>query len=123
MANSYDTGQASLYFQTVPASGNDLVSFYLDDFQLTYVAPPTIQTNIPSIYQDLSQNFPVGAAIDLYRSLRPARATADHALQQHHLRQRLQVEFGRASLGTFTYANADSRGRSRPLPQPARPRP
>ena len=31
----YDPGAAFLYFQTVPASGNDLVSFYIDDFQLT----------------------------------------------------------------------------------------
>ena len=48
----------------MPASGNDLVSFYIDDFQLTYVQPPTIQTDIPSIYKTLSPFFPVGAAID-----------------------------------------------------------
>ena len=64
MGNAYDPGAATLYFQTVPASGNDLVSFYLDDFQLTYVQPPVIQTDIPSIYQTLSPFFPVGAAID-----------------------------------------------------------
>jgi endo-1,4-beta-xylanase len=64
MSNAYDPGSATLYFQTVPASGNDLVSFYLDDFQLTYVPPPTIQTDIPSIYKTLSAYFPVGAAID-----------------------------------------------------------
>jgi endo-1,4-beta-xylanase len=64
MASSYDAGMASLYFQTVPSSGTDLVSFYIDDFQLTYVAPPMIQTNIPSIYKTLSPYFPVGAEID-----------------------------------------------------------
>jgi endo-1,4-beta-xylanase len=64
MASSYDSGAASLYLQTVPSSGTDLVSFYLDDFQLTYVAPPTIQTNIPSIFKSLSEFFPVGAEID-----------------------------------------------------------
>ena len=53
-----------MYFQTVPASGNDLVSFYIDDFQLSYVPPPTIQTNIPSIYQTFAKYFPIGAAID-----------------------------------------------------------
>jgi len=63
MSNAYDPGAASLYFQTV-ASGNDFVSFYIDDFQLTYVPPPVIQTNIPSIYQTLSGFFPVGAAVD-----------------------------------------------------------
>ncbi len=64
MSSAYDPGAASLYFQTNPASGNDLVSFYLDDFQLTYVAPPTIQTDIPSIFETLSEYFPVGAEID-----------------------------------------------------------
>ena len=62
MGSAYDPGAATLYFQTVPATANDLVSFYLDDFQLTYVQPPTIQTDIPSMYQTLSPYFPVGAA-------------------------------------------------------------
>src|ERR1035441_6916807 len=35
MSSSYDSGAASLYLQTVPSSGNDLVSFYVDDFSLT----------------------------------------------------------------------------------------
>lgn len=64
MSNAYDQGAATLYFQTVPGSGNDLVSFYIDDFQLTYVPPPVIQTNIPSIFQTLSGFFPIGAAVD-----------------------------------------------------------
>ncbi|HEX4037178.1 MAG TPA: endo-1,4-beta-xylanase [Acidobacteriaceae bacterium] len=64
MGSQYATGEASLYLQTVPSSGNDLTSFLIDDFQLTYVAPPTIQTNIPSIYKTFSQFFPVGAEID-----------------------------------------------------------
>ncbi len=64
MSSPYDQGQASLYFQTFPASGNDLVSFYIDDFQLSYVAPPSIQTDIPSIFQALSPFFPIGTAVD-----------------------------------------------------------
>ena len=64
MSSAYDQGKAFLYFQTVPASGNDLVSFYLDDFQLTYVPPPVIQTDIPSIYKTLSSFFPVGSEVD-----------------------------------------------------------
>jgi endo-1,4-beta-xylanase len=64
MPTSYDPGSANLYFQTVPASGNDLVSFYLDDFQLSYVPPPTIQKNIPSIYKTYQDFFPIGAAVD-----------------------------------------------------------
>ena len=64
MGSNYDPGTARLYLQTVSSSGNDLVSFDVDDFQLTYVQPPAIQSNIPSIYQSLSKYFPVGAAID-----------------------------------------------------------
>jgi endo-1,4-beta-xylanase len=63
MSSAYDQGQAFLYFQTV-SSGNDFVSFYIDDFQLTYVKPPTIQTDLPSIFQVLSPYFPVGMAVD-----------------------------------------------------------
>lgn len=64
MSSPYDPGQATLYIQTAPASGNDLVSFYVDDFQLSYVPPPTIQTGIPSIFKTYSDFFPVGAEVD-----------------------------------------------------------
>ncbi|MBV9746133.1 MAG: endo-1,4-beta-xylanase, partial [Acidobacteriia bacterium] len=66
MGSSYDPGTAYVYLQTVPpsSSGNDLASFYIDDFQLTYLAPPTIQTNIPSVYQTFAYYFPIGAEID-----------------------------------------------------------
>jgi len=64
MGNAYDPGAAFVYFQTVPPSGNDLVSFYIDDFQVTFVPPAVVQTNIPSIFQTLSPYFPVGAEVD-----------------------------------------------------------
>jgi endo-1,4-beta-xylanase len=108
MASNYDPGTAFLYLQTVPSSGNDLVSFYVDDFQLTYVAPPTIQTDIPSIYKTFSQFFPVGAEID------PTDLSGPHA-------QLLEMHFNsivsgndmkwssvEASKGNFTYGTADS---------------
>ncbi|HEX4577729.1 MAG TPA: carbohydrate binding domain-containing protein, partial [Edaphobacter sp.] len=108
MASSYDPGKAFLYFQTVLSSGTDLVSFYLDDFQLTYVAPPMIQTNIPSIYKTLAPYFPVGAAID------PTDLSGPHA-------QLLGMHFDSIvsgndmkwssvenAKGMFTYGTADS---------------
>jgi endo-1,4-beta-xylanase len=64
MANSYDPGAATLYLQTFLSSGTDLVSFYIDDFQLTYIPPPTIQADIPSIFERLEDFFPVGAEVD-----------------------------------------------------------
>jgi endo-1,4-beta-xylanase len=108
MASSYDQGAAYLYFQTVPSSGNDLVSFYLDDFQLTYVPPPTVQTDIPSIYKTLADFFPVGAEID------PTDLSGPHA-------QLLTMHFNsitsgndmkwssvEATKGAYTYGNADA---------------
>ena len=65
MASTYDPGTAFLYLQTVPSSGNDLVSFYIDDFQLTYVAAAD---NSDEYSFDLSRRsrefFPVGAEVD-----------------------------------------------------------
>lgn len=108
MSSNYDPGQAYLYFQTVPASGNDLVSFYLDDFQLTYVPPATIQTNIPSIYKTLAQYFPVGAAVD------PTDLSGPHAqlLGLHFDSITSGNDMKWASVesapGTFDFANADA---------------
>jgi endo-1,4-beta-xylanase len=60
MAFAYDPGQAFLYVES--SSGTQ--SFYIDDFQLTFIPPVEIQKDIPSIYQTLSQYFPVGAEVD-----------------------------------------------------------
>jgi endo-1,4-beta-xylanase len=108
MASGYDPGTASLYLQTVPSSGNDLVSFYVDDFQLTYVQPPQIQTNIPSIYQTLSQYFPVGAAVDM------TDLTGPHAqLWAKHFNSMtpgndLKWSSVEASKGQYNYSNGDA---------------
>jgi endo-1,4-beta-xylanase len=64
MPTAYDPGSALLYLQTFPSSGTDLVSFYIDDFQLTYIPPAMIQTGIPSIFEQLQDYFPVGAEVD-----------------------------------------------------------
>jgi endo-1,4-beta-xylanase len=60
MALAYDPGQAFLYVE----SNSGTQSFYIDDFQLTFVPPVQIQTDIPSIYQTLAAYFPVGAEVD-----------------------------------------------------------
>lgn len=107
MANSYDQGAATLYLQTIPASGTDLVSFYVDDFQLSYVPPPTIQSDIPSIFQDLAEYFPVGTAVDL-TDLSGAHS---QLLTKHFNSMTPGNEMKWSSVentkGTFTYGNAD----------------
>jgi endo-1,4-beta-xylanase len=108
MANNYDPGAAYLYLQTVPASGNDLVSFYVDDFQLTYVPPPTIQPNLASIFQTLAPFFRVGAEVDLTDLSGPH----NQLLTKHFdsITSGNDMKWGsvEASLGTYTYENADS---------------
>ncbi len=60
MAFAYDPGGAFLYVE----SNSGTQDFSIDDFQLTFIPPPVIQTDIPSIFQTLSRYFPVGAEID-----------------------------------------------------------
>ena len=108
MGSAYDPGSASLYFQTVPASGNDLVSFYIDDFQLTYVPPPTIQTNIPSIYKSLSQFFPVGAEIDTTDLSGPHSQLLTMHFDGITSGNDMKWSSVEATKGTYTFGNADA---------------
>lgn len=48
-------------------SASGTPAFSIDDFALTYIPPqplPPIQTDLPSVYQELAAYFPVGAAIE-----------------------------------------------------------
>jgi len=97
--------------------------FSISDFKLSYVSPPTIQTNIPSIYQTLSRYFPVGAAVDTGDLSGPHAQLLTHALQQHHLRQRLQVEQHGADAGQLQLDECGCRGWPGCLPRHEDPRP
>ncbi|HYE75711.1 MAG TPA: carbohydrate binding domain-containing protein, partial [Blastocatellia bacterium] len=57
----YAFNHSSLTLYIESASGTP--SFYIDDFELTYIPPVQIQTDIPSLWQTLTDYFPVGAAI------------------------------------------------------------
>jgi len=107
MSNPYDTGTAYLYLQTVPTSGNDLVSFYIDDFKLTYVAPPTIQTDIPSIYKTFADYFPIGAAIDLTDMSGPHAELLARNFKSMTPGNDMKWASVENTFGVFTYANAD----------------
>ena len=108
MASSYDPGTAFLYLQTVPSSGTDLVSFYIDDFQLTYVPPPTIQTNIPSIYKALSEFFPVGAEVDTTDLSGPHSQLLTMHFNSLVSGNDMKWSSVENTKGTYTYGNADS---------------
>ena len=108
MANSYDAGAAYLYLQTVPPSGNDLVSFYIDDFQLTYVPPPTIQTNIASIYKTYADFFPIGAAVDTTDLSGPHAQLLTMHFDSMTPGNDLKWSSVEPSLGTYDYTNGDA---------------
>jgi endo-1,4-beta-xylanase len=108
MANNYDPGTAFVYFQTVLSTGNDLVSFYIDDFQLTYVAPPTIQTDIPSIYKSLSEFFPVGAEVDTTDLAGPHAQLLTMHFDSIVSGNDMKWSSVENTKGTYTFDNADS---------------
>jgi endo-1,4-beta-xylanase len=108
MPSSYDAGTAFVYFQTVPPSGSDLVSFSIDDFQLTYVAPPTIQTDIPSIYKTFADYFPVGAAVDTGDLSGPHAQLLTTHFNSMTPGNDLKWSSVEATKGVFNYANGDA---------------
>ncbi len=108
MSYPYSPGQAFLYVQTVPSSGNDFVSFYMDDFQLTYVPPPVIQTNIPSIYQTLGNYFPVGAEINMNDVSGPHEQLLTMHFNSITSGNDMKWSSVEPSLGSFTFGNADT---------------
>ncbi len=108
MSSAYTPGQAYLYLQTVPASGNDLTSFYMTDFQLTYVSPPTIQTNIPSIYKTLAEFFPVGAAVDTTDLSGPHAQLLTMHFNSMTPENDLKWSVVEPSLGSYDYTNGDA---------------
>jgi endo-1,4-beta-xylanase len=108
MSSGYDQGQATLYFQTVPATGNDFASFYIDDFQLSYVSPPTIQTNIPSIFKTYSDLFPIGAAVDTTDLSGPHAQLLTMHFNSMTPGNDLKWSSVEPSLGSYDYTNGDA---------------
>ena len=108
MSSPYNTGAAYLYLQTFPSSGNDLVSFYVDDFVLTYVPPPVIQTDIPSIYQTWENFFPIGAGIDMTELSGPHAQLLTMHFNSITSGNEMKWSSIEPSLGTFNFANADA---------------
>ncbi len=108
MAANYDPGSAFLYLQTVPSSGNDLVSFYVDDVQISYVPPATIQTNIPSIYKTLSNYFIVGAAVDTSDLSGPHSQLLTTHFDSITSGNDMKWSSVESTKGVYDYTNADS---------------
>jgi endo-1,4-beta-xylanase len=101
---AFNYNSLTLYVES--ASGTP--SFYIDDFDLTFVPPPVAERDIPSVYQSLSEFFHVGAAVwqgDL---------VGEHAflLTKHFDSLTSENDMKWSSLqpteGNFTFATADA---------------
>jgi GH35 family endo-1,4-beta-xylanase len=104
----YDVALANTSLTLYVESNSGTPSFYIDDFTITFVPPPVAERDIPSVFQTLSEFFPVGAAIwqgDL---------TGEHAvlLTKHFNQVTSENDMKWSSLqpqpGTFNFANADA---------------
>jgi endo-1,4-beta-xylanase len=61
LANTYTLGSDVDFLMVYAESNTDLSSFYMDDFQMTFLPPVPIQTDIPRLRDGL--DLPVGAAV------------------------------------------------------------
>jgi len=101
-AFNYDS--LTIYIES--ASGTP--SFYIDDFDLTFVPPIQIEQNIPSVFQTLAEFFPVGAAVD------PGTILGPHAqLLAKHFNgitsgNDMKWDATERTEGSFTFTNADA---------------
>lgn len=60
------TGEVSELLLYIESPDEELVDFYIDDVSISRMAKPkpAVQTSIPSLYETLSDYFPVGAALE-----------------------------------------------------------
>jgi endo-1,4-beta-xylanase len=109
MSSNYDQGGqgAFLYLQTSSSDQSPLVSFYIDDFQLSYIPPPVIQTNIPSIYETYAKYFPVGAEIDTTDLSGPHEQLLTQHFNSIVSGNDMKWASVEPSEGTYTFGNAD----------------
>jgi endo-1,4-beta-xylanase len=110
LTTTYDVALAnsSLILYVESATNQPLSSFYIDDVQITFVPPPTIEPDLPSVFQAYSDFFPVGAAVT------PLEITGVHAdlLKKHFNSITSGNDFKwdatEPSEGTFRFTNADA---------------
>ena len=63
LAFTYDLALANTSLTLYVESNAGTASFYIDDFQISFIPPPVAERDIPSVYQSLAAYFPIGAAV------------------------------------------------------------
>ena len=108
LAATFDDTLANSSLSLYVESASGTPSFYIDDFKITFIAPAVAERDIPSVYQTLAGQFPVGSAV------RAADLTGESAfLLTKHFNSMtsendMKWDATQATEGTFTFANADA---------------
>src|SRR5262245_46746952 len=112
LTTTYDVALANsslfLYVESEANQSTPLSSFYIDDVQITFVPPQTIEPDLPSVFQAYTEFFPVGAAVI------PAEITGVHAdlLKKHFNSITSGNDFKwdatEPADGAFRFTNADA---------------
>jgi endo-1,4-beta-xylanase len=63
LVTTYDVALANSSLFLYVESQSSLASFYIDDVQITYLPPPVIEQDLPSLHENLADFFPIGAAV------------------------------------------------------------
>jgi endo-1,4-beta-xylanase len=107
LAATFDGTPANTGLTLYVESPNGTPSFYIDDFKITFIAPAVAERDIPSVYQTLAGQFPVGSAV------RAADLTGESAfLLTKHFNSMtsendMKWDATENTEGVFTFTNAD----------------
>jgi endo-1,4-beta-xylanase len=94
----------SLYVES--ASGNQ--SFYIDDFKITFIPPAVAERDIPSVYQTLAAQFPVGSAVQAADLTGESAVLLTKHFNSMTSENDMKWDATEATEGVFTFANADA---------------
>jgi endo-1,4-beta-xylanase len=98
----YDT--LALYVES--ASGTP--SFYIDDFDLTFIPPPQIESDLASVAETLSSFFPVGTAVSAGDLSGPHAELLTKHFNSITSENDMKWDATEPSEGNFTFTNADA---------------
>lgn len=84
-----------------------LQDFYLDDFTFSGLAPPEIE-DLPPLFEELADHFPVGVAIDQRETIGPSAELLTRHFNQITAENDMKPEEIQPEEGVFTFEDGDA---------------